>query len=596
MAYIKKLSPQEAQKIAAGEVVERPANIVKELVENAIDSGATHITIEIEDGGKQLIRVIDDGCGMDEADAQACFEHHATSKIVRIEDLDTIGTFGFRGEALSSIASISKISLITKQPSAEHATKVIIEGAEIKLIEPNAGSDGTDVTIRDLFFNIPARKKFLKKRESEWRHISQLFHAFCFSYLNIHLSLYHDGKRIHICPPVDSLIKRATQLWDSRLSQQLIEIPTVKQNGITLQGIITNHSFGAYDRSSIFFLVNNRLVKNYQLASALLKGYANVLQAGKYPAAVITLHVNSQDLDINTHPRKEEVQFAHPLRITNLIKQQVTKTLEEHLSHHIEQPAQFISRPSAPASFSNTAPRNMPYRTHPSPAHNFSHRTESHSSQDPIKSVAPIHQQQVMPSDESTQEIQIIGQLKKTYILIEHQDGLYIVDQHAAHERILYEQFAQRFDQTPIVPLLFPERIELTADNYQIVQPYVELLSAHGITIEPYGEHTFAIQATPVPLKHLSYADLLQQLIGWIKEEQHVSSEELFKSLTHKIRAQMACKTAVKAGDSLTENQMRKLLDDLNKVDNRFSCPHGRPTSWLMPWYDLEKKFKRDYR
>src|SRR5438105_2316536 len=258
MPKIKQLSSHEAQKIAAGEVIERPANIVKELVENSIDAGATRITIYVEDGGKQLIRVVDNGCGMDITDAQKCYERHAASKIMQVSELESIDTFGFRGEALASIASVSKITLLTKEEQNLEGTEVIIEANELQSVSTSACATGTDISIADLFFNVPARKKFLKTTQTEWRAIQLLFNAFCFDYPHIHFSLFSEGKIVHNCPPASDLKNRALQLFEPITHKHLLEISI--NEGISLHAVISDHQQYRYDRSNLYFCVNKRWV------------------------------------------------------------------------------------------------------------------------------------------------------------------------------------------------------------------------------------------------------------------------------------------------------------------------------------------------
>lgn len=343
MTKIKRLSAHEAQKIAAGEVVERPANVVKELLENALDAGAHEIIIHLEDAGKKLIRLIDDGCGMSPEDAALSFEHHATSKIRSIDDLLTLETFGFRGEALSSISSVSNITLITKEESAQAAIKLDLEQGTIVSKEETHNKNGTDIAVRDLFFNIPARKKFLKSTETEMRNIQQLIHALSLAHLAIHFKVFSDGRLILNCPATDDLHKRMLQLWEYDFASHMIplEIQKVENNGIILWGAISDHQYVRYDRSSLYFFVNSRWVKQQKLSSSLLKGYTNVLPPGRFPAACIFIELDNQAVDVNIHPRKEEVQFLNPRKIEQQLQEAVKYTLESHLSRQLNKKVTF---------------------------------------------------------------------------------------------------------------------------------------------------------------------------------------------------------------------------------------------------------------
>ncbi|MGE0009389.1 MAG: DNA mismatch repair endonuclease MutL [Candidatus Babeliales bacterium] len=602
MNIIKQLSPEQANQIAAGQVVERPANIVKELIENSIDAGATRIELFIEQGGHQLIRVIDNGHGMSPDDAHACFLRHATSKLANIDELPTLTTFGFRGEALASIAAVSNVTLITKHSRDDLATKIALFDGKITACNITA-TTGTDITVEQLFYNVPARKKFLKKDSTEWRAIEQLFEAFCLSFLTKHFILWHDGKQILNCPPVATLTERVAQLLPAAISTTTIPLIDHEQKGIAVSGAITHHHYFRYDRNNIFLFVNNRWVKNKELSSAMLNGYLNVLPAGRFPAGCISITVDPHEVDINTHPRKEEVVFVHPRRVSTLITTAVKATLEAHLSKQLARTITF-----AP-SRSTTLPPDDPFARQdssfimppkpPSPLGPLrpilsSLQTASNALYTPNTN---FHHNQEIPHTQTktTQDkhFTIIGQLSSTYILLDHEDGLFVVDQHAAHERVLYEQFKSRFGNVPTIELMFPHVIELTQHDIEIIADHLELLVAHGVSIERFGPTQLRITSTPVHAKEVSVEELLKEMIGWIKEADTVTKEQLHEQINEKLHAQMACKAAIKAGDILNNEKMHALLTELYACENRFICAHGRPTGWLLSTHEIEKKFKR---
>jgi DNA mismatch repair protein MutL len=623
MGKIKQLSQEQAQKIAAGEVVDRPVNVVKELIENALDAQSTVITLYIEDGGHQLIRIVDNGCGMDKEDALLCFNQHATSKISSVEELTYIHTFGFRGEALASISAVSNVTLITKQHTDEFGYS-INRTNQSQTITECACPSGTDISIKDLFYNVPARKKFLKKSETEWRQITYLFQAFCFQHPSVHFKLYHDGKLVHNCPPVSATRERVEQLWNNYTSPHIVEIPEYSGNEFSFSGIITNHHYHRYDRNQIFIFVNNRWIKNPDIVKALLKGYNNVLPPGKYPAASIAITVNPEQVDINIHPRKEEVQFLHPRRIETALTQSVTQALETHLTTQtrISSPgiserndelttpyftqktkeenrftSQFNARdfdkPFIFTSKNSTTSQSLPWE-----------KNTTDSSTRPFRSLSedgsffkemPDEQTNAfaMPTHEqSFESLSLVGQLHSTYLLLQHPDGLYIIDQHAAHERILYERLKEQFGNCETIPLLFPVVIHLNETDCKLIEQYFDFFAQHGIQLELSGPNQISVCATPIHIKHIDFTELIKTVVSWIHESSE-THDALFKMLHEKLRAQMACKGAVKAGDNLTIEQMKTLLHDLNTVDNRFSCPHGRPTGWLFHTNEIERKFKR---
>jgi DNA mismatch repair protein MutL len=601
MGKIKQLSLQEAQKIAAGEVVERPTNVIKELIENSIDAGATHIQVYLEGGGKTLIRIIDNGSGMSPEDSQACFNHHATSKITSVNDLATLKSFGFRGEALASISAVSTVELITKEQHTQQGTKVTRENNN-NIIEEVTCADGTDIAIHNLFYNVPARKKFLKTEQTEIRAITTLFQACCFDYPNLHLSLYSDNKQLYNCPAVKNIAERASQLWINQ-SQHLIPLEGA-QDHARVSGLISNHQHFRYDRNQLFFFVNQRWIKNQNLAKALLKGYMNVIPQGRFPSAIIKVDIDAEQLDINIHPRKQDVEFLHPRLIEQLIQKGVKEALEANLSRYLKKPilihteepqeqrfnylrgsSQFFSEPFEHINnqISSDSKQNVALLEPRKPLPSYEYK----------KNDAQPEQETINTQEETEPLLRLIGQYKTTYILIEDEKGLCIIDQHAAHERILYEQFHKRFGYIATVNLLFPQLIKLSAQEYETIAPYLETIGQHGIQAESFGDNQLIVQATPVHLKNTSIHELINEIIGMIVENKHLFKDEFLKILHEKLHAQMACKAAVKAGDKLTQEQMNQIIFDLNKTENRFSCPHGRPTSWLLTSYELEKKFKR---
>lgn len=600
MPKIFQLSPHEAQKIAAGQVVERPANIVKELLENSIDAGASHIQIIIKDGGKELIRIIDNGSGMDAIDAIACFKQHATSKITSVDELPSLTTFGFRGEALASIAAVSKVTLLTKQAGMMEGSLVTAQEGTFER-QDAACPIGTDISVAHLFYNVPARAKFIKTKETETRHIVQTIKAMALAYPHLHITLTVDDMLLLNCPAQDDLIGRYAQLWDNATAQHMLPISAINsQKRVSLTGVISDHQWLRYDRSGIFFLVNNRWVTNSGLGRALLKGYNNVLPPGRYPMATVNIIINPALIDINAHPRKEEIIFANPRLVEQLIQEAVCAALEKNLSRQLKKVVTIHQSVAAPSSFAFT-PASLSAVDHIPPAIDFTKTISLPPAIEPLQmqqhmplATEMVTTPAVMPILETAHEpYTIVGQLHKTYIILEKDDGLYLVDQHAAHERILYEIFSNRFAKIPTINLMFPQLIAVDPASIGIIESIIPLLAEHGIVLEPFGKDQLVIQSTPVHLKDASIKEIIEQLIGWIKEEQAVNQQEMMQLLHKKLRAQMACKAAVKAGDSLSHDQMQELIDDLEKTDNRFSCPHGRPTGWLISKAEIEKKFQR---
>lgn len=621
---IKILSAHEAIKIAAGEVVERPINIIKEIVENSIDAGATKIVITIHQAGKLLIQINDNGTGMSPDDAKLSVETHATSKISSVDDLEAITTFGFRGEALASINSVSNLTITTKTQDAHTGTR--FRWSFGTLIEESLQSHptGTTIEIANLFDNIPARQKFLKKDETEWRAIVTMFQAFCFDYQAIHFQLYSEDKLHFNCPAVTKIMDRATQLFDFNLQDKMVNLSELGTTVCSVSGIISQATYYRYDRNQIFLFVNNRWVKNIDLTKAIMRGYAGLLPPQKFPAAIIFIQVPSDQVDVNIHPKKEEVKFLHPKKIETILINSIKATFESTVSQQI-QPAQkpFTLDYSRPAQFDflektkdvqaypafqknsfdlfhreqkivkeiETFDDQHTYFTPPASA---AHAFESVLDDTRMQEDAVDLMQQNMIEDHF--EVAIIGQYKKTYILCEKNNNLVFIDQHAAHERILYEQFKANFSDVATIQLIFPEFVKLAARDIIAITPHVLLLRNHGIVAEIFSDTQLMIQATPVHLKNQLLQETMQQIVSWIHEiDDNTDEARISHALNEKIHTKMACSAAVKAGDTLNQEQMQQLLKDLHKIEHRFSCPHGRPTCWILPLDDVEKKFKRDY-
>jgi DNA mismatch repair protein MutL len=646
---IKILSPEQAIKIAAGEVVERPVNIIKEVVENSIDAGATKISIFIAGAGKQLIKIIDNGQGMTPDDAKLSVAAHATSKITTVEDLETIATFGFRGEALASINSVSNLTITTKTESAQTGTCIAWSFGKFHDESLQSHPTGTTLEIANLFDNIPARQKFLKKDETEWRAIVTLFQAFCLDYCTIHFQLYNEDKLQFNCPAVNKLSDRATQLFDTHLQEKILELVDLKNKLCSVTGIISTSNYYRYDRNQIFIFVNNRWVKNIDLTKAIMRGYAGTLPPQKYPAAIIFINIDADQVDVNIHPKKEEIKFLHPKKVETIIINSIKATLEESITRQFQsapthstinkdfkliydhpvsldkenqdethkavssftkisanKPFSFLQQNYDTIATKQTIPTVVTYQNIQAdngailddtisfvPPTNAAHAFQNASTLEIIASVEQHEQTHVTP--EEHREIAIIGQYKLTYILFEKNDNLVFVDQHAAHERILYEQFKMNFYNVAKIQLMFPEFIKLQAQDIVTITPYLTLLKDHGIDAEVFSDTQLIIQATPVHLKNQLLQETIQQIIGWITQMDETDPARISNLFNEKMHTKMACSAAIKAGDTLNMEQMQQLLQNLAKIEHRFSCPHGRPTFWTLPIDHIEKQFKRDY-
>jgi len=607
MQKIKILPPATALKIAAGEVIERPAHVVKELVENSLDAGATSISVFIKKAGKELIRIVDNGCGMSKADAELCFLPHATSKIATLDDLETVASFGFRGEALASIAAISKVVLLTKQQStSDNALGLRISWSDSVLQECQevACASGVDIQIHDLFFNTPVRKKFLKADETELNAIKTIIQAYALANQNILFKLFFDDVCVLHAPPVTSLKDRIAQVWDLVLAQSMRPLIAQEQNSpVTISGVISHPHLLRYNRANIAFFVNKRWVKNNELSKALMKGYLNVLPPNKFPAAVIFIDVDPRLVDVNIHPKKEEVKFAQPSSVytplatlvknsledgvTASVTQSIAKTVERPFSltptaHHAEEflssqaktwdPLPFVQK-STSLSTNTLPPLDRPLFTLPTT----------------IVKQTPIQ----APESQPLTLGRIIGQVLATYILVEGESELVVIDQHAAHERVLYEQLAKQFEPGQGTALLFPEVIELTQQQTSLILKHQEFFGSQGIALERWSDTSIVVRTTPPAVRGQSIKELVHDVVEFIEEHDALDWSLWNNKLLEHMHGQMACKGAVKAGDILPIEQMKQLLKDLVTCNNRFICVHGRPTMWKISQNELEKQFRR---
>lgn len=608
MAKIHILSPEESLKIAAGEVIERPAHIVKELIENSVDAGATKITLTFEKAGKQLIQITDDGCGMEPQDAQNCFLAHATSKIRNLSDLEFVQTFGFRGEALASISAVAKVELTTRTREDATGSKIIYEGARFKLNDEVACPPGTDIKVHDLFFNTPVRKKFLKTDDTEWNAVFNCIQAFCFAYPEISFKIIHNGKMVISAPAVSSLHERAHQLWHD-VSSQLIPFETSHKD-LKISGLVSPTTTWKYNRSHLFYFVNNRWVKNTELSKGVMKGYAGGLPQDKFPVAVIFVSLPHHELDVNVHPKKEEVKFAHPGIVQTTVASAVKNALEEAISTKLQVVELQAMSPS------QEAPKIIPLPSQPLPdilatTPKFGISPEVFQSSKKNDYMQPTAQlintftpssapttnksiiQEIQSSREHTESYKLIGQIFDTYIIGQSGQSIIIVDQHAAHERILYEKFAHVFNQQDGTTLLFPEVITLQAGDQEVLFAYKNFFAKQGLTIDDLGSREIVVRSCPPFLKGPSIKDFIYKALVFIHEHQTLDQEHFATTFNEFLHGEMACKAAIKAGDKLSLEQMQQLLSDLSVCNNRFKCVHGRPTLWTLDEAELEKKFRR---
>jgi DNA mismatch repair protein MutL len=626
MALIKKLPDVVANKIAAGEVVQRPASVVKELLENAIDAGADEIIVIIKDAGKSLIQVVDNGCGMTPDDAVMAFERFATSKISDVSDLERLHTLGFRGEALASIAAVSQVELKTKPRDSALATLVRIEGGILQETAPTQAADGTSVSVRNLFFNVPARRKFLKSNATEFKHIYETVQAQALIHTDIGFSLISDGEEIFRFKD-ESLPERLEFFFGKDFTKGLLEI-SEHNTILTLHGYLGKPAMTKRLKQEQFLFINQRAVQSRLISHAITQAYGELLSEREQPFYFLSISLDPKHVDVNVHPSKLEVKFDDERNMYQMIHAVVRRAI-----HHLDfSPA--VSITEKPNSFS--APTHM---THSPEAPNFvgiakhlsyqPHETEIRTTQalhadykeslkarqlaelehlaqirntlarpspsaEPLPNQAPA--QQVIFSSGATQSEDktfetLVWQIHNKYILTQIKSGLMIIDQHVAHERILYERALSVMNSG--VPnsqqLLFPQRIELKPWEAEILQEIHDELLRLGFSFRLFGGRSILIEGIPPDVRPGSEEHILQEIL----EQYQTYKTTLSLESRHTLAAAYACRSSIKAGDKLSQREMQVLIDQLFATSMPYICPHGRPIIIKLSLEELDKMFGR---
>jgi DNA mismatch repair protein MutL len=586
MSRIQLLPDILASQVAAGEVVERPASVVKELVENSIDAGARRIEVMIRRGGISLVRVIDDGWGMDRDDALLSLERHATSKIRTAEDLTTIATLGFRGEALPSIASVSRFRLTTREATATAGTEILVAGGKIETVRDGGEAPGTQIETRSLFYNLPARRKFLRSENTEARQVEHQLHLQAIGHPGIAFAFVRDERVVFQLPIASSLRDRVRDLHGPGMVSSLLEIAPNESARIRVDGLIGRAGVSRQTRVQQLVFVNGRAIESPVLTAALREGYHTALMKGQFPVTFLFLELDPAAVDVNVHPAKREVRFRDPTGVREAVVAAIGRTLESgrpgwEQQFHPPPPAAVAGGTGHPVPAS--VPPALPESTLPStqsPGSDWEKRPWP-------QPVAPAPER---PGDD--QQFQIIGVLNKLYVLMENADGLVLVDQHAAHERILFEELRRRMEEqgVPSQRLLLPQTFDLPPRDAEWVERNLATLHKMGIGIEPFGANTFKIDSLPTFLSLADPVRFLREVIDGLKSaSQHSSALRLGEEMI----AKTVCRQAVKANDPLRYLEIEKLIRDLLRCDLPYCCPHGRPTMIQISLGELEKKFGR---
>lgn len=642
MGRIILLDELTANKIAAGEVVERPASVVKELVENSIDAGSSRIEIAITDGGLREILISDNGTGMDGNDAVLAFERHATSKIRSADDLERIETLGFRGEALASIAAVSKLSLRTRTRDSIAGTEVVIEGGKLVRSGETGCPEGTLFKIQDLFYNTPARKKHMKSPPVEAGHISEIVNKIAMAHPDISFQLKSNNRLIFKTTGNGNLQECIAGIYGTELAREMLAVNKVSQE-FRVAGYIGKPAVTRSSRSHQVIYVNGRFIKDRMVSEAVEKAYHSLIMTGRHPVFMIHISINPEMVDVNVHPAKTVVRIDNSQSLTEFIFQTVKQTLSTHrLIPDIEEPstAETPTTTEKPPEIIQEE-LNLPRRTYPVTAPEMSNLSTVTGHVNLIDKKINLDDKKVNPHPEFKKEqipespatysescsesysesysesckesysdsqksqdhyappsnnnnfpdVRPVAQIDSTYIIAQGIDGMYVIDQHAAHERILYEKYMARTDSyITTEQLLFPETIQLTHQENQFLVEYVTEFANLGFVIEHFGGNSFLLRGVPAAVSRQNSQEIFLDLLDYFSRNRYTISG---KALEEKFLITMSCKNAIKAGQKLGLPEMESLLEQLAEANQPYTCPHGRPTIIHFSGYELEKKFKR---
>jgi DNA mismatch repair protein MutL len=574
---IKVLSNELASRIAAGEVVERPASAVKELIENSLDAGASEIFVGVEKSGTALIRVVDNGEGMDAEDLEIAVERHATSKLSLEADLFRIATLGFRGEALPSIASVSRMEIASRAKDATTAHSLCCEGGGRKELRPTAAAPGTTVVVRDIFFNVPARRKFLKSPATELSHICDVINRIALAYPAVHFHLAHDERTIADYAAVSQAGDRLQQVWGRELVKDIAPF-NWRERELAVHGFLSAAPASFPNSRYLYTYVNRRYVRDKVLTHAVLQGYENLLMKGQYSAVVLFLDLPFEDVDVNVHPAKYEVRFRHQAEVHAAVASAVRGALK----HAAKGPVVRTGFTWAAEPFQRVSEAALPYRIGSSAPQSFVHPTGDNFTIPP----------RTGEHDGFFSALQILGQILGCYIVCTSAHGLVLIDQHAAHERVAFERLRRQLatGQVSAQALLLPQTLELNAGEISLVEANLETLKRFGFAIEPFGPGAYAIREAPALLPEGDYTHLVRQMVADLAEVD--TSTKLRTHLEERL-ATIACHSVVRANRALELEEIEALLRDLDHIDFATQCPHGRPVLIEISREELERMFKR---
>ena len=637
MARIKLLSQQVINKIAAGEVIERPASVVKELIENSIDAQAASIVVELKEGGRKLIRVTDDGCGMDREDVALAFQSHSTSKLGDSDELFHISTMGFRGEALPSVAAVSRLTITTCERGAETGTFVKVDGGRLINVVEVGRAPGTTVEVKQLFRNVPARRKYLRSAEREMGEIARVVDTYALAYPGVYFSLMHNGKVVALMPKAESLAERVAAVFGRQTARQMLPVEH-DGAGFTITGMVGKPELTRSTRAQQYYYVNGRPFWHTGVSRAVEVGFKSLLFRGRYPVAVLFVKVDPAEVDPNVHPTKREVRFRNDWDLREVIATAVADALrgadlapsvamagrnepqiptddtdsegkegittggaesteteeegpvpvertgfEEELAQSSAQQFWTKGGPVRPVSFGL-------FERQPPDSESGKPDSESGKPDEAQPHADAAERGPEAPEPRRTGRLKYLAQLRSAYLLAEDDDGLVVIDQHAAHERVLYERIMAALDGRGRTSqrLLVPRTIELTKREALVIEEQLGLFRRMGFELRHFGPNTYLVEATPTYMPDAAWDEVFHDILDEVD-----ANEKEYRERPEATLVTAACKAAVKAHDVLTRGESVQLLADLAACGQPYTCPHGRPTMLRLTEHDLEKEFKR---
>lgn len=601
-AEVKVLDQNTANQIAAGEVVEKPASVVKELIENSLDAGANNIEVTIYEGGTEYIRVVDNGSGMSKANANLSVLRHATSKIRNAEDLQSIHSLGFRGEALPSIASVAKFELITRLHDEEFATAITINGGTDTECIATGGNVGTAITVRDLFFNVPARRKFLRTVNTEGRYINEIISKIALSRPDVHFRLLNNDKEVINTPGNGNLVDTIASIYGKNVANDLIALK-YEDNGIGVSGYIGKPTMLKGTRQWQTIFVNGRTINNRMIGKALDHAYRSQIPKGGFPFAVLDITVDTANIDINVHPQKSEIKFGDEGAVYRVVYHALSdaltkpllgsvdmgKSVTEH-SDNTDDSAMYTKRPFSGGGNNYQANQQQIWKTPERIAEN--NGIEFSAAQRTDENMNLSHTDNniaIKDVDNGVDNIWPLGQIDRVFIVAQSETALYLIDQHAAHERVMYDKLVNSHQNIPTQQFLIPLYLDATPQEVSSIEEYRKEFMQLGVDVEPSGETILRVSSLPADIKNDEAEEFIREILTLLSENKKINPADLREEVLH----YAACHSAIRAGEVLNIRQMRALILELLNTEHPFTCPHGRPCMVEITSEELYKMFKR---